>query len=89
MILSPAAVRKAYLFLADELFFDVAVADRTHGMAALVACLLTGMSHPVLPEKPVFRITGATARQRQDHGREHDCAADHSPIGSWKKVVGE
>ena len=25
-------------------------------MAALVACLLTGMSHPVLPEKPVFCV---------------------------------
>jgi hypothetical protein len=55
--LTPAAVREAYLFLAQELFVDVALQDRTQGMAALVACLLTAMSHPVLPEKPVFRIT--------------------------------
>ena len=54
--LSEAAVRDAYLFLADELFVDVALHDRTQGMAALVACLLTGMSHPVLPEKPVFCV---------------------------------
>ena len=54
--LSEAAVRNAYLFLAQELFVDVALHDRTSGMAALVACLLTGMSHPVLPEKPVFCV---------------------------------
>ena len=54
--LSEAAVRDAYLFLANELFVDVALHDRTQGMAALVACLLTGMSHPVLPEKPVFCV---------------------------------
>ena len=54
--LSEAAVRNAYLFLAQELFVDVALHDRTSGMAALIACLLTGMSHPVLPEKPVFCV---------------------------------
>jgi hypothetical protein len=30
--------------------------DPTKGMAALVACLLTAMSHPVLPEKPVYCV---------------------------------
>ena len=54
--LSDAAVRDAYLFLAQELFVDVALQDRASGMAAAVACLLTGMSHPVLPEKPVFCV---------------------------------
>ena len=54
--LSEAAVRDAYLFLADELFVDVALHERASGMAALFACLLTGMSHPVLPEKPVFCV---------------------------------
>ena len=34
----------------------MALHDRAQGMAALVACLLTGMSHPVLPEKPVFCV---------------------------------
>ena len=55
--LSEDAVRSAYLFLANELFVDAALHNRHRGMAALVALLLTGMSHPVLPEKPVFRIT--------------------------------
>ena len=55
--LSEDAVRSAYLFLANELFVDAALHNRHKGMAALVALLLTGMSHPVLPEKPVFRIT--------------------------------
>ena len=35
--LSKEAVRDAYLFLADELFVDVALHERTSGMAALVA----------------------------------------------------
>ena len=51
------AVRKAYLFLAQELFADVSLADPPSGIAALTALLLTGISHPVLPEKPVFPIT--------------------------------
>lgn len=55
--LSDEAVRDAYLYLAGELFVDVALSDRAKGMAALVSCLLTIMSHSVLPEKPVFRIT--------------------------------
>jgi hypothetical protein len=50
------AVRDAYLFLAEELFADVAFHDRLLGTAALVALLLTGISHPILPEKPLFLI---------------------------------
>ena len=54
--ISATAVCDAYLFLVGELFVDVALLDRDRGMAALTAFLLTGMSYPVLPEKPVFLV---------------------------------
>jgi hypothetical protein len=49
-------VRNAYLFLANELFVDVAFQHRAQGLAGLTAFLLTGISHPVLPEKPVVTV---------------------------------
>ena len=54
--LGETAVRDAYLFLAREMFADAALHEPRLGMAALVAFLLTGISHPVLPEKPVFCV---------------------------------
>jgi hypothetical protein len=51
-----AAAKAACRFLAEELFIDAALQDRTGGMAALIAFLLTGMTQPILPEKPVFCV---------------------------------
>ena len=87
--LSEAAVRDAYLFLAQELFVDVALHDRTEGMAALVALPADGHEPPRAAREAGVLRQGPAARQRQDHPGQHDRAADHPPVSSRRFVVRE
>ena len=80
--LSEAAVRDAYLFLADELFVDVALQRPRPGHGGPDRMPADGHEPSRAAREAGVLRQGTAAGQRQDHAGQHDRAPDHPPVGS-------